>query len=343
MSQSKQGMRVTWPVISWNNPSTSLLKWPQFWWEDVSEDKGVDVTLTLWPWNRNSLPPCISETNEDFWLIFGGRVYQGTMVCRANVSCRCNLLTLTLWPLKPKFPSGLYLLNEWRFLVDIWWEDVSGDKGVLRERFVSMWPLTLTLWLWNQNYLLLYLLSEWRILVDIWWEDVSGAKVCRANDLCQWDLRSWTCDLQTEITFRSIPGFHTVGGGDLPPTWIWHGGDIPHQLDEFIFGNFFSGFENYFRQLYVEFKASTLEAELSILWCLKLIRGVISTFKKKAFGGLKKNFWRKPYIFLKWFNILIDIWRNDVTCSDFVFQLVHASFSNYVTQLAAFLRSCLNA
>jgi hypothetical protein len=42
-------------------------------------------------------------------------------------------------------------------LVDIWWEDVSGDKGLSRERIVLMRPLTLT-----QNF------------VDIWWEDVSG-------------------------------------------------------------------------------------------------------------------------------------------------------------------------
>jgi hypothetical protein len=40
--------------------------------------------------------------------------------------------------LEPKFPSALYLQNESRFLVDIWCEDVSGDKGVSHKRFVPM-------------------------------------------------------------------------------------------------------------------------------------------------------------------------------------------------------------
>jgi hypothetical protein len=47
--------------------------------------------------------------------------------------------------LKPKFPSALYLLYEWRFLIDTWCEDVSGYKGVSHERFMSMRPLTFEL------------------------------------------------------------------------------------------------------------------------------------------------------------------------------------------------------
>jgi hypothetical protein len=43
--------------------------------------------MSIWPW------PCDLETSEDFWLIFGGRMYRGTTVCRAKESCRCDL-----WP-----------------------------------------------------------------------------------------------------------------------------------------------------------------------------------------------------------------------------------------------------
>jgi hypothetical protein len=73
-------------------------------------------------------------------------MYQGTKVSRANYLCRCDLWP---WPrdLNPKLQHNSLPLciskTKWRFLVDIWWEDVSGDKGVSREWFVSMWPLDL--------------------------------------------------------------------------------------------------------------------------------------------------------------------------------------------------------
>jgi hypothetical protein len=43
--------------------------------------------------HNNSLPLCIFETNEDFWLIFSGRMYQGIKVCHMKESCQCDL-----WP-----------------------------------------------------------------------------------------------------------------------------------------------------------------------------------------------------------------------------------------------------
>jgi hypothetical protein len=47
----------------------------------------VDATFDLDPKLHNSsLPLCIFETNEDFWLIFIGRMYQGTKLCHAKVS-----------------------------------------------------------------------------------------------------------------------------------------------------------------------------------------------------------------------------------------------------------------
>jgi hypothetical protein len=60
----------------------------------------------------------------------------------------------------------------------MWWEDVSGDKCVSRERIVSMRPLTLTLWPWNWNSLPLCI---WRFLVDIWCEDASRDKGLSPN------------------------------------------------------------------------------------------------------------------------------------------------------------------
>jgi hypothetical protein len=80
------------------------------------------------------------------WYLVGGCIRGQRCVVRKNcVEATFDLDSVTL---KPNFPSAL--LNEWRFLVDIWCEDVSGDKGVSGKRFVSMWPLTLTQWPWRQ-------------------------------------------------------------------------------------------------------------------------------------------------------------------------------------------------
>jgi hypothetical protein len=61
--------------------------------------------------HNNSLQLYIFETNEGFWLIFGGRMYQGTMVCRAKDSCWCDLGPWSC-DLQTKLPSAAYLLNE---------------------------------------------------------------------------------------------------------------------------------------------------------------------------------------------------------------------------------------
>jgi hypothetical protein len=50
------------------------------------------VTFDLDPkLHNNSIPFCIFDTNEDFWLIFGVRMYHGTKVCRAKDLCGCDL------------------------------------------------------------------------------------------------------------------------------------------------------------------------------------------------------------------------------------------------------------
>jgi hypothetical protein len=132
--------------------------------------------------------------NEDFWLIFGGRMYQGTKVCRAKESCRydlrpwpCDLETeipfcsvspkrmkifgwylmwgcirgqrcvtkdlcrCDLWPwpsdLDAKLHNNSLPLCIFETNEDFWLifggRMYRGDKGVSREKFVSMWPLTL--------------------------------------------------------------------------------------------------------------------------------------------------------------------------------------------------------
>jgi hypothetical protein len=114
------------------------------------------------------------------WYLVGGCILGQRCVTRKiRVDVTFDLEPVTL---KQKFPSALYLLNKWRFSVDIWWEDVSGDKGVLRKRFVPMWPLTLT-----QNCIILpliNLLNKWRFFVDIWWEDVTGGQKFVMRKIC---------------------------------------------------------------------------------------------------------------------------------------------------------------
>jgi hypothetical protein len=78
--------------------------------------------------------------------IFGWYLVRGCIRGQRCVALKNRVdLSFDLDPvtLKPKFPSALYLPSESRFLVDIWCEDVSGDKGVSCKIFVSMWPLTL--------------------------------------------------------------------------------------------------------------------------------------------------------------------------------------------------------
>jgi hypothetical protein len=108
-----------------------------------------------------------------FWyLVVGGCIPGDRCVAQKNyVDPTFDLNPVTR---KPKFPSALYLLSEWRFFIDIWRDDVSGDKGVSHKILVLMRPLTLT-----QNCIIipfLYLWNEWRFFIDIWWEDVSGDK-----------------------------------------------------------------------------------------------------------------------------------------------------------------------
>jgi hypothetical protein len=104
------------------------------------------VTLTpnciIFPF-RSIIPKRL--TIFGWYLVWG---YIRGQRCVVQKNCVDAIFDLDPVTFKLKFPSALYLLNEWRFLVDIWCEDVSGDKGVSCERLVSMWPLTLTNWPW---------------------------------------------------------------------------------------------------------------------------------------------------------------------------------------------------
>jgi hypothetical protein len=95
-----------WPFLTnnhtaWSIPNFILLdEGVQFWtlWDseivNVSKDDLSRSALWTWPkLHNNYLPLCIFETNEDFWLIFGGSMNQGTKVGRSKESCRCDL-----WP-----------------------------------------------------------------------------------------------------------------------------------------------------------------------------------------------------------------------------------------------------
>jgi hypothetical protein len=123
----------------------------------VTRNICVDATFDLDP---VTLKPKFHSTpyyllNEWRFLVdIGGRLYQGTKVCRAKDSCRCDLWPWS-WDLETEItfcsisPKRMKIFG-W-YLVDIWWAVVSGEKGVLRERFVSMRPLIL--WPWDRNSL----------------------------------------------------------------------------------------------------------------------------------------------------------------------------------------------
>jgi hypothetical protein len=94
----------------------------------------VDATFDLDPkLHNNSLPLCIFETNEDFWLIFGGRMYPGTKVCRAKEYCRCDLWP---WPcdLETEIPFCSVVVYEWRFFIDIRRNDVTRSDAFMAFR-----------------------------------------------------------------------------------------------------------------------------------------------------------------------------------------------------------------
>jgi hypothetical protein len=146
------------------------------------------------------------------WYLVGGCIIGQRCVAQKNrVDVTFDLDPVTL---KPKLPSAVYLLIEWRFFVDIWWEDVSGDKGVSLERFVSMRPLTLT-----QNCIIIPFrsVSPKRMKILGWYLvwDVSGGLRCVARKI-RVDV---TFDLETEIPFCSVSpkrmkifGWYLVGG-----------------------------------------------------------------------------------------------------------------------------------
>jgi hypothetical protein len=127
------------------------------WYVDVSGQKGVSCERLVLMRPLTLTPNCIIFLFRSIipkrlkifgWYLVGGYIRGQRCVARKN----CVDATFDIDPVtfKPNFPSALYLLNEWRFLVVIWCEDVSGDKGVSGNRFVSMWPLTLTQWPWPQ-------------------------------------------------------------------------------------------------------------------------------------------------------------------------------------------------
>jgi hypothetical protein len=100
--------------------------------------KSTPAAVRIFPF-RSIIP---KQQKIFYWYLVGGCIGRQRCVARKNrVDATFDLDPVIL---KLKFPSALYLQNEWRFLVDIWCEDVSGDKGVSRKRFMSMWSLTLT-------------------------------------------------------------------------------------------------------------------------------------------------------------------------------------------------------
>jgi hypothetical protein len=78
-----------------------------------------------------------------------------------------------------------------------------------------------------------------------------------------------------------------MGGGDFPP------------INLSFFGNFFCGFENLITLSVI---LRHLEAELSILRCLKLIRGLFPHLKKFYFKFFFSPplifFWQKPWYYI---------------------------------------------
>jgi hypothetical protein len=122
----------------------------------VTQKISIDATVDLNPVTLT--PNCIIFPFRSIipkrLMIFGWYLVWG---CIGGQRCvvwkNCVDATFDLDPVtfKPKLPSALYLLNKWRFLVDIWCEDVSGDKGVSGERLVLMQLLTLTQWPWPKK------------------------------------------------------------------------------------------------------------------------------------------------------------------------------------------------
>jgi hypothetical protein len=94
-----------------------------------------------------------------------------------------------------------------------------------------------------------------------------------------------------------LSGFLPGGWRGLVIPQMIQGGISPLNLR--FFRNFFFFFK------FNNFKCNLrhLEAELSILWCLKLIRGIISTLKKMLFKIFfyphQIHFWRKPCLYIQ--------------------------------------------
>jgi hypothetical protein len=129
------------------------------------------------------------------WYLVGWCIRGQRCVARKNrVDATFDLDPVTL---KPKLFSALYLLNEWRFLIDISCEDVSGDKDVSCKRFVSMRPLTLT-----QNYIIITFRSVSSKRMKIFgWYVVGG---------CIRGQRCVTQKICVDVTFDLDPKLHNI-------------------------------------------------------------------------------------------------------------------------------------
>jgi hypothetical protein len=80
------------------------------------------------------------------WYLVWGCIRGQRCVAQKNrVDATFGLDSVTL---KPKFPSTLYILNKWRFLVDIWCEDVWGQRCVRQKICIDVTfdlnPVTMT-------------------------------------------------------------------------------------------------------------------------------------------------------------------------------------------------------
>jgi hypothetical protein len=98
---------------------------------------GVILWMLCPKLRNNSLPLCIFETNEDFWLISGGIMYQGTKVCRAKELCRCDHWP---WPCDLETEIPFCSVSPKRMKIFGWylvWGCISEQRYVARKNGVD--------------------------------------------------------------------------------------------------------------------------------------------------------------------------------------------------------------
>jgi hypothetical protein len=214
-------------------PKRMISDW---YWETKMRRVVESWQSDIWPWTWNSLPLCISWTNECFGLVFAGMMHQsgdegvsrggsvalwhcGTWSSylwplnslplsislsrtNADFGLVCSMvvlwpLTLAQCPLTLKFPSDLYLLNECRF-----WILLAGMMylGTNMCHVVASWHCDLWPWpieLWSWNSLPLWTNADFGLVFEGWC--IFGTRVCCV-------MESWWCDLAWK--YQGVTTFH---------------------------------------------------------------------------------------------------------------------------------------